>query len=57
MPREQARRPHRRAALIFQEKRKLADDVIDGSGTREESRRQVESLVAELKRRAAVQAR
>jgi dephospho-CoA kinase len=56
MPREQAQ-GRIAAQLDLQEKRKLADDVIDCSGTLEETRRQVESLVAELKRRAAVQAR
>jgi dephospho-CoA kinase len=56
MPREQAE-GRIAAQLDLQEKRKLADDVIDCSGTLEETRRQVESLVAELKRRAAVQAR
>ncbi len=56
MPREQAE-GRIASQLDLQEKRKLADDVIDGSGTLEETRRQVESLVAELKRRAAVQAR
>jgi dephospho-CoA kinase len=56
MPREQAQ-GRIAAQLDLQAKRKLADDVIDCSGTFEETRRQVESLVTELKRRAAVQAR
>jgi dephospho-CoA kinase len=56
MPREQAQ-GRIAAQLDLQAKRKLADDVIDCSGTLEETRRQVESLVAELQRRAAVQAR
>jgi dephospho-CoA kinase len=56
MPREQAE-GRIAAQLDLQEKRKLADDVIDCSGTLEDTRRQVESLVAEFKRRAALQAR
>jgi dephospho-CoA kinase len=52
LPREQAQ--SRIAALIdLAQKRQLADDVIDCSGTIAETRRQVEALVADLKQRAA----
>ena len=52
LPREQAQ--SRIAAQIdLEQKRQLADDVIDGSGTIAETRRQVEALVADLKHRAA----
>jgi dephospho-CoA kinase len=46
---------HRRTAaqLDLAEKRKLADDEIDSSGTLEETRRQVVALVEKLKRLAA----
>jgi dephospho-CoA kinase len=52
LPREQAQ--SRIAAQIdLAQKRQLADDVIDCSGTIAETRRQVEALVADLKHRAA----
>jgi dephospho-CoA kinase len=52
LPREQAQ--SRIAAQIdLEQKRQLADDVIDCSGTIAETRRQVEALVADLKHRAA----
>ena len=52
LPREQAQ--SRIAAQIdLDQKRELADDVIDCSGTIAETRRQVEALVADLKHRAA----
>jgi dephospho-CoA kinase len=41
------------AQLDLAEKRKLADDEIDCSGTIEETRRQVVALVEKLKRLAA----
>lgn len=41
------------AQLDLAEKRELADDEIDGSGTLEETRRQVVALVEKLKRLAA----
>ncbi len=51
LPREQAQ--SRIAAQIdLQRKRELADEVIDASATIAEMRRQVEALVADLKRRA-----
>jgi dephospho-CoA kinase len=56
LPREQAAR-RIAAQLDLNEKRKLADNVIDCSGTMDETRRQVEALVAELKQRAASQVR
>jgi dephospho-CoA kinase len=52
LPREQAQ--SRIAAQIdLEQKRQLADDVIDCSGTIAETRHQVEALVADLKHRAA----
>ena len=52
LPREQAQ--NRIAAQIdLEQKRQMADDVIDCSGTIAETRRQVEALVADLKQRAA----
>jgi len=41
------------AQLDIREKRRLADDVIDTSGTMEETQRQVTTLVEKLKRLAA----
>jgi dephospho-CoA kinase len=49
MPREQAVR-RIASQLDLNEKRKVADDVIDCSGPMEVTRRQVEALVAELRR-------
>ena len=49
---EQAQR-RMAAQLDLAEKRKLADDEIDASGTLEETRRQVVALVEKLKRLAA----
>jgi dephospho-CoA kinase len=40
------------AQLSLQEKRKLADDEIDCSGTMEQTRRQVTEMVDRLKRLA-----
>ncbi len=54
MPREQAER-RIAAQLDSQEKRKLATDEIDCSGTLEDTRRQVELLVREFKRLANLQ--
>jgi dephospho-CoA kinase len=41
------------AQMDLKEKRKLADDEIDNSGTLDGTRRQVAALVARLKQRAA----
>jgi len=43
------------AQMPMDEKRRLADDVIDCSGSMEETERQVDSLVAKLKQLAATQ--
>jgi dephospho-CoA kinase len=52
LPREQAQ-SRISAQIDLTQKRQLADDVIDCSGTIAETRRQVEALVADLKHRAA----
>jgi dephospho-CoA kinase len=52
LPREQAQ-SRISAQIDLKQKRQLADDVIDSSGTIAETRRQVEALVADLKHRAA----
>src|ERR1700726_4539088 len=52
LPREQAQ-SRISAQIDLAQKRQLADDVIDGSGTIAETRRQVQALVADLKHRAA----
>jgi dephospho-CoA kinase len=52
LPREQAQ-SRISAQIDLAQKRQLADDVIDCSGTIAETRRQVEALVADLKQRAA----
>ena len=52
LPREQAQ-SRISAQIDLAQKRQLADDVIDCSGTIAETRRQVEALVADLKHRAA----
>jgi dephospho-CoA kinase len=41
------------AQMPLEEKRRLADDVVDCSGSLEETRRQVETLVARLRELAA----
>ena len=56
MPRAQAE-SRIAAQLDLAAKRRLADEEIDCSGTMEGTQRQVEAMVAELKRRAASQVR